>query len=111
MRFYKQQHQFYCGVDLHAKTMHVCVVNQAGEVLVHRNLPTRHDQFLNAITPRCGDRLTGRSSGFTPDSSIPRRCSICSRSWIINVILQARHRNPGSSSQRVRFGVRTEPGC
>lgn len=31
MRFYKQQHQFYCGVDLHAKTMHVCVVNQAGE--------------------------------------------------------------------------------
>ena len=49
MRFYKQQHQFYCGVDLHAKTMHVCVVNQAGDILVHRNLPTRPDRFLNAI--------------------------------------------------------------
>jgi len=21
MRFYKQQHQFYCGIDLHVKTM------------------------------------------------------------------------------------------
>jgi hypothetical protein len=34
MRFYKRQHAFYCGVDLHAKTMHVCLVNQAGDVLV-----------------------------------------------------------------------------
>jgi predicted NBD/HSP70 family sugar kinase len=49
MRFYKQQHEFYCGVDLHAKTMHVCLVNQGGEVLVHRNLPTEPDRFLNAI--------------------------------------------------------------
>ncbi len=49
MRFYKQQHQFYCGVDLHAKTMHVCLVNQAGETLLHRNLPTRPERFLGAI--------------------------------------------------------------
>jgi len=40
MRFYKGQHAFYCGIDLHAKSMHVCLVNQAGEVLVHRNCPT-----------------------------------------------------------------------
>ena len=49
MRFYTQQHAFYCGVDLHAKTMHVCVVDQSGETLVHRNLPSRPDYFLNAI--------------------------------------------------------------
>ena len=49
MRFYEQQHQFYCGVDLHAKTMHICLLNQAGEKLVHRNLPTRPDRFLDAI--------------------------------------------------------------
>jgi hypothetical protein len=24
MRFYTRQHRFYCGVDLHARTMHVC---------------------------------------------------------------------------------------
>lgn len=43
MRFYTQLQPFYCGVDLRAKTMHVCVVNQAGEILVHRNLPSRSD--------------------------------------------------------------------
>ena len=51
MRFYKQQHQFYCGIDLHAKTMHVCLVDQGGEILVHRNLKTEPDQFLSAIAP------------------------------------------------------------
>ncbi len=37
MRFYQQQHAFYCGVDLHAKTMHVCMVDAAGEIQFHRN--------------------------------------------------------------------------
>ena len=27
MRFYTQQHQFYCGIDLHARTMYVCILN------------------------------------------------------------------------------------
>ena len=51
MRFYQTQHPFYCGVDLHAKTMHVCIVDQAGQVLVHRNLQARPDHFLNALAP------------------------------------------------------------
>lgn len=51
MTFYQRQHPFYCGVDLHAKTMHVCILDQAGKVLVHRNLPARRDYFLNALTP------------------------------------------------------------
>ena len=28
MRFYTQQHQFYCGIDLHARTMYLWVVFQ-----------------------------------------------------------------------------------
>lgn len=51
MRFYQQQHRFYCGVDLHAKTMHVCVVNQAGETLVHRDIPAGPERFLALIRP------------------------------------------------------------
>lgn len=49
MRFYQQQHQFYCGVDLHAKTMHVCIVNHEGQTLVHKNLPARPDRLLELI--------------------------------------------------------------
>jgi transposase len=51
MRFYQQQHVFYCGVDLHAKTMHICIIDQAGKILVHRNLRTSRDAFLNALAP------------------------------------------------------------
>jgi hypothetical protein len=66
MRFYKRQHAFYCGVDLHAKTMHVCLVNQAGDVLVHRNLPTEPERFLNAISPyRAHDVVVGVECMFT----------------------------------------------
>ena len=34
MRFYTRQHRFYCGVDLHARSMYVCVLDQEGNVLV-----------------------------------------------------------------------------
>ena len=33
MRFYKNQHQFYIGIDLHARTMYICVINNIGETV------------------------------------------------------------------------------
>lgn len=51
MRFYNAQHQFYCGIDLHARTMYLCIVNHAGEILVHRNMPAGPEPFLKAIAP------------------------------------------------------------
>src|SRR5262244_3491468 len=51
MRFYTTQHPFYCGIDLHARTMYVCILDQGGEVLVHRNMKTDPEAFLKAIAP------------------------------------------------------------
>jgi transposase len=51
MRFYTKPHQFYCGIDLHARTMYLCVLNQNGEILVHRNMPAGPEPFLKAVTP------------------------------------------------------------
>jgi transposase len=51
MRFYTRQHQFYCGVDLHTRSMYVCILDQRGEILLHRNLPAEPDAFLEAIKP------------------------------------------------------------
>src|SRR6266496_1350111 len=51
MRFYTQQHQFYCGIDLHARTMYRCILNRDGEILVHRNMPAGPEPFLKAIAP------------------------------------------------------------
>ncbi len=36
MDFYNKLHPFYCGIDLHSKTMHVCVVDQQGKKVLHR---------------------------------------------------------------------------
>ena len=49
MRFYTKQHLFYCGVDLHTRSMYICVLDQSGQILLHRNLPAGPKRFLDAI--------------------------------------------------------------
>jgi predicted NBD/HSP70 family sugar kinase len=49
MRVYTRQHQFYCGIDLHARTMDVCILDQAGETLWHRNMQATPEALLKAI--------------------------------------------------------------
>jgi hypothetical protein len=51
MRFYNRPHTYYCGIDLHVKTMYVCILDGAGQVLVHRNVPSTPAAFLEAVAP------------------------------------------------------------
>ena len=51
MRFYHQQHRFYAGIDLHTRTMHVCVLDAVGTVVLDRNLPCHFETLLQAIAP------------------------------------------------------------
>jgi transposase len=51
MRFYTKQHPFYCGIDLHARTMSRCVLNQDGAILLHRNMPAGPAPCLTAVAP------------------------------------------------------------
>ena len=51
MRFYTKQHPCYCGIDLHARTMYVCILSQDGEVVLHRNMQASPDALLKAIAP------------------------------------------------------------
>ena len=51
MRFYTTQHPFYCGIDLPARPMYVCLLSQSGEVLVPRNMQTDPDTFLHVVAP------------------------------------------------------------
>ena len=65
MQFYTKTHQYYCGVDLHAKTMYVCIMNQAGDILVHRNIRTDQDRFLSLIGPYRDDLVVCVECMFT----------------------------------------------
>ena len=41
MRYYTQQHRFYCGVDLHARTMYLCILDGAGQIVYDKTLAAR----------------------------------------------------------------------
>ena len=51
MRFYKQQHNYYCGIDLHARKMYVCILAQNGKVLIHENIKTDPERFFELVFP------------------------------------------------------------
>ena len=51
MRFYTRQHVHYCGIDLHASSLYVCILDQKGETLVHRKLPCDREKLLNTLAP------------------------------------------------------------
>src|SRR5262249_55604218 len=65
MRFYTQQHQFYCGIDLHARTMYVCMLNHDGEILVHRDRKASPETFLQVIAPYRDDSFVAVECIFT----------------------------------------------
>ena len=55
MRFYDQHHKYYCGIDLHARSMYLCIQDNHGTVLYHKNLPTSRDAFCDAVAEYCED--------------------------------------------------------
>ena len=60
MRLYSRTHDASCGIDLHARTMYVCVLDSEGKTLLHRNLPTRPEALLGALAPfRSADLVVG----------------------------------------------------
>src|SRR5262245_59716743 len=62
MRYASISAASYCGVDLHARTMYVVVLDQHGHVRLERNLPTDPDAFLAALAP------------FRPDVAVACEC-------------------------------------
>jgi hypothetical protein len=67
MRFYTTPHQFYGGIDLHARTMSACILDQHGEIKLHRNLQANPEAFLTAIAPYRDDIVVAVACLFTWD--------------------------------------------
>jgi Transposase len=65
MRFYTKVHEAYCGIDLHARSMYVCILNRDGEMMLHRNMPTTPEIFLKAIAPYRQDLVVAVECMFT----------------------------------------------
>src|SRR5438093_3870156 len=65
MRFYTRQHKHYCGIDLHERTMYLCIVDQAGEILLHQNIRCDPRIFLRTIEPYREDMVVAVECIFT----------------------------------------------
>lgn len=49
MRFYNGQHRRYCRIDLHVKTLSICILDRAGQVLVHHNVKANPEALVETI--------------------------------------------------------------
>lgn len=65
MRFFSDTHAFYCGIDLHARSLYLCVLDAAGQTLLHRNVPASPEAFLGAIAPFREGIVVGAECTFT----------------------------------------------
>ena len=59
MNFYNTTHQHYCGIDLHARSLYVCILNQQGETLLHKEICAKPDLLLQLIEPYRDDLVIG----------------------------------------------------
>jgi transposase len=65
VRFYTERRGFYCGIDLHARWMYLCILSHEGEVVFHRNLVAGPEPFLQAVAPFREGLVVGAECIFT----------------------------------------------
>ncbi|CAM0555821.1 hypothetical protein EHLJMEHL_04977 [Vreelandella titanicae] len=41
MNFYNSTHHHYCGIGLHARSLYVCILDQQGDTLLHKEIPAK----------------------------------------------------------------------
>jgi transposase len=51
MRFYTNQHRFYAGIDLHARTLALHLLDADGRTQLATSLPAEPDALLDALAP------------------------------------------------------------
>jgi len=59
MNFYINTHTYYCGIDLHARNLYVCIIDQKGKTLLHKEIKACPMQLSETIQPYLEDLVIG----------------------------------------------------
>jgi hypothetical protein len=51
MRFSNQQHRYYCGIDLHARSMFIHILDAQGQTRFEQDRPACPNSFRSAVAP------------------------------------------------------------
>lgn len=66
MRLYTQQHRHYCGIDLHARSLYICILDRSGKTLVHQKLACDRDELLRVLKPYRPPEFSCKAAGLEP---------------------------------------------
>jgi len=59
MKFYTTFHQYYCGIDLHARLLYVCILDNLGNKIVHQKIKADPHQLRKLLKPYIGQIVVG----------------------------------------------------
>ena len=59
MNFYNNTHLYYCGIDLHARVLYVCIIDQAGNTCIHKEIPADPEKLHKLLKPYIGNVVVG----------------------------------------------------
>lgn len=59
MNFYNNTHPYYCGIDLHARSLYVCIIDQTGGTCLHKEISADPDKLLQLLEPYIGNIVVG----------------------------------------------------
>lgn len=113
MKYYTSQTEYNAGVDLHSRNLYLCLMNRAGQVLVHENI--RHndlEHLKRLIAPYRRDlTLTFEScfmgawfADFCEDEGLPH---VMAHAFYLRSIQGAKHKNDKRDSKELADCLRT----
>jgi transposase len=59
MNFYNNMHPYYCGIDLHARSLYVCIIDQDGNTCLHKEISANPDLLHALLKPYIGNVVVG----------------------------------------------------
>lgn len=65
MNFAKLVTKYFCGIDLHKKSMYICIMDIVGNILFHKNIPCSAENLIKTLLPYMPDITVGVESMFS----------------------------------------------
>jgi len=59
MNFYNNTHPYYCGIDLHAKLLYVCILDDKGNTCLHKEISASPEKLKALLEPYLGHIVVG----------------------------------------------------
>ncbi len=59
MHFYNHTHPYYCGIDLHARLLYVCILDHEGNTCLHKPIPASATELSKVLEPYIGNIVVG----------------------------------------------------